>query len=156
MVEFSDFQCPYCKQAAISVRSFLERYPGQITFVYRTLALHKHSFDAAIAGACAHEQNRFLEFHDTLFSQSAEIGTKALSQFAGQLRGLDLLQFDRWLNSDAAKRLIAKDTADGRLLKLAGTPTFVINGKKFAGDPGPAAFDSIASLVGLRRRNASR
>jgi protein-disulfide isomerase len=102
IVEFSDFQCPYCEQAYFMVKTLQERYAGKVKLAYRDLPLQEVQNEyrgAAVASRCAGEQDKFWEYHDILFEHQEEYGERYFVQFAETL-GLDVDKFTACLNSD--------------------------------------------------------
>jgi protein-disulfide isomerase len=141
IVEFSDFQCPFCRRAADQVLPQLVRDyvdTGKATLIYKhTAFLGLESSWAAVAAECAADQNRFWDFHNLLFSrqngenQGAFNKDKLLS-FAKEL-DLDLAKFEPCLNNEQTLARVQADTQEGRQAGVTGTPTFFINGQKLAG-----------------------
>lgn len=134
ILEFSDFQCPYCEKFFKTVQPTLsENYvkTGQANFVYRDFAfLGKESLWAGEASQCANDQGKYWDYHDKLFnSQNGEnVGTfskENLKKFAGEL-GLNAEQFNSCLDSDKHKDEVEKDTEDGQNAGLSGTPSIFI------------------------------
>jgi protein-disulfide isomerase len=135
IVEFSDYQCPYCQAFYLQTFSqLLSAYPDQIRFVYRDLPLpgHPESQPAAEAADCAGEQGAYWKFHDDLFSGQYPLGRSAYDQYAANL-GLDLTAFDNCLNDHRYQSEVKADAADAASLGLNGTPSFVINGRILIG-----------------------
>ena len=132
IVEFSDFQCPYCKQMHESVISpMLKEYGDKIAYVYKHLPLdfHAQAQNAALAGSCAHEQGKFVAYADKLFAEQAQwgatTGTQSFKNYARQL-GLDSAQFNQCLEKYEEK--VNSDVAQVQQFGVAGTPgTFVNN-----------------------------
>ena len=94
IVEFSDFECPFCKRATATLDALLERYGDRVRFVFKDFPLSSHSTasKAAEAGNCANEQNRFWEFHDKLFATQGALDVSSLKAYAVEL-GLDAAAF---------------------------------------------------------------
>lgn len=138
VVEFSDFQCVYCRKFWKETLPKLdERYirPGKVRFVYRHLAiLGEASVLAAQAASCAHDQGKFWEYHDTLFgNRSPLIFTSArLKRYAGEL-GLEEKSFAACLDSKRHGQRVEAETIIGRALGASGTPAFLINGQLLIG-----------------------
>lgn len=138
MVEFSDFQCSFCK---IFWRDRLpridEKYiqPGNVRFVYRHLALlGPPSVQAAIAAECAHEQNKFWPYHDRLFSASGVLALSkgSLGRYADELK-LDRARFDGCLESGRSRQRVEQESLVGSMIGMTGTPAFLINGGRLIG-----------------------
>ncbi len=128
IVEFSDFECPYCADAAIKINEILAKYP-QVRFVYRHFPLtgiHSNAFGAAEATECAGEQGKFWEMHDTLFANQFDMGEKSRQTYAVML-GLNMDQFNDCLTSGRMRTIIEQDIADGEKYGVNVTPTFFVN-----------------------------
>jgi protein-disulfide isomerase len=133
---FSDFQCPYCKQFAPAVRELeskgIEGIKTNIEFHNFPLSFHPFAQLAAQAAAAAGEQGKFWEMHDDLFANQPALGREDLLKYARDLK-LDVVRFEKDLDSDRIKKAVAADKALGDAKKVQGTPTFFINGKEFSG-----------------------
>lgn len=144
IVEFSDFQCPYCRTAAKNVYTLLGMFPKDARLVYKQFPLDEHS-QAAIAaeGAlAAHAQGKFWEMHDKMFAAPREISRAKLSVWAREL-GLDLAKFNGELDSGKYKAQVRKDVREGVSAGVQGTPTFFINGRQYRGAMDPAQLKPI-------------
>ncbi len=133
MVEFSDFQCPYCASASVNVKQFMAKHKDKVTLVYKHFPLtqiHPEALPAARAAWAANKQGKFWEYHDILFANQAKLGEPLYLETATKLK-LDLKKFnaDRKI-ADAA---IVKDFTLGRKVGIEGTPTFILNGELVAG-----------------------
>jgi protein-disulfide isomerase len=133
---FSDFQCPFCKQFAPAI-SELNRngVPGiktKVEFHNFPLGFHPFAQLAAQAALAAREQGKFWEMHDLLFANQKALGREDLLKYAQSLN-LDMDRFTRDLDSDAVKKIIESDKAEGNARKVEGTPTFFVNGKEYTG-----------------------
>ncbi len=131
LVEFSDFQCPYCAYARNAfVKPLLDNYPGKMRLVYKHFPLtqiHQFSFDASKAAWAAQQQGKFFEYHDLLFDRQKDLGEVAFVKIAKDLK-LDLVKFNKDRTSPQAEASIKANMAQGSALNLKGTPTFVLNG----------------------------
>jgi len=138
IVEFSDFECPYCEQAHTVLKKIIARYPGQVKIVYRDLPLHDNSIDLAMAARCAGEQGKFWEMHDQLFSNQDSLkGTgddfkNVVYSLAGTL-GLNATTFDSCYTSQKYLTNISNDFNDATTLQLKGTPSWFLNDKLISG-----------------------
>nr|BAL57493.1 thiol:disulfide interchange protein DsbA [uncultured Chloroflexota bacterium] len=134
IVEFSDFQCPYCKRFhEQTFAALLAAYPGKIRFVYRNLPLtsiHPEAFPAAEASLCAHEQGAFWPYHDRLFQ--GELGQAAYFRHAQDL-GLDMTRFQQCMQQRRYRDFIQNDMDFAINLGVRSTPTFFINGIALVG-----------------------
>jgi protein-disulfide isomerase len=136
IVEFSDFQCPYCRKFHDETyQALLDSYPGQIRFVYRNLPLpptmHPAAMSAAIASLCANDQNSYWEYHDKLFS-SETLDEATYIQYAADL-GLDVETFTACLSSGSHDAEIKADVEFSSNLGIQSTPTFFVNGLAIVG-----------------------
>ena len=135
IVEFSDYQCPYCQAwYQQTYEQLMSSYPGKIRFVYRDLPLpmHPEAIPAAEAANCAGEQGAYWKFHDDLFSGQYQLGQAAYLQYASDL-GLDKTAFTACLDDHHTQAEVKADAADAAKLGLNGTPSFVINGEILVG-----------------------
>lgn len=145
LVEFSDFQCPFCAQAADEVQAFLQQNPNQFTFTYKYLplqAIHDQALAAAQAAWAAQQQGQFWPYHDALFARQDELGEQLYTDIAQQLQ-LDLAQFDRDRNSNTATKAIDADLALAQQIGITGTPFFALNGQVLQLPFNTAAVDDI-------------
>ncbi len=134
MVEFSDFQCPYCFAAHSTVKQVLAAYGDRIRFVYRNypLANHPDARPAAEAAQCANEQDKFWQYHDRLFTDQTKLGDAGLKKSAADL-GLDAEKFNACLDARKYKAAVDADIRDGDEAGVSGTPAFFINGRALVG-----------------------
>jgi protein-disulfide isomerase len=134
VVEFSDFECPYCSKAAAKVDAVLQAYPNDVRLVYKQypLSTHPHARMAAEAALAAHAQNKFWPMHDKLFANSKRLSDATVLAAAKEI-GLDLTKFQTDLKSAKVKQIVDKDIADGDKAQVSGTPTIFINGKRYNG-----------------------
>jgi len=152
IVEFSDFECPYCLQAFPNVREIIETYGDQIKFIYRDFPdeiSHPNSLNAAEAGECAHEQGKFWEMHDKMFINHLKLTVADLKGYAQEI-GLDTDQFNQCLDEEKYKYEVLEDIADGYLLGVEATPTFFFDGQKVEGSIPLDEFKQAIDL-GLQR-----
>jgi protein-disulfide isomerase len=143
IVEFSDFECPYCRAVQPSLKQILSRYGESVKLVFKHLPLegHANSLPAAQAAYCAGEQDKFWPFHDALFD-SHDLSREAIIRLASKLL-LDESQFQSCLNSERGKAAILKDLQVAQQFRIDATPGFVINGKVHSGAIGLAAFQEL-------------
>jgi protein-disulfide isomerase len=135
LLEFSDFQCPYCAKAHTSLKEFMAKHQDQVTLVYKhfpLVSIHSEAMPAAKAAWAAGQQGKFWEYHDALFEQQSRLGAALYEEIAKSLK-LDMAKFDRDRASAAATAAIEKDMALADQLGVDGTPFFVMNGKAFSG-----------------------
>jgi protein-disulfide isomerase len=130
VVEYGDFECPNCKQAAPAVKLLLERFPERVRFVYRHFpqeALHPHALHAAETAECAAAQGRFWPMHDLLFANQDHLQGKHLRQYAQQLQ-LDMAQYDAGMDDEVYLQRIREHVDGGSRSHLRSTPGFFVNG----------------------------
>jgi len=136
IVEFSDFQCPYCQRSAEEVLPLiLEQYPEQVRLVYRDFPLtqiHPQALPAALAAECADDQGKFWEYHDLLFANQSALDDASLEAYAAQI-GLDQAVFDQCYTSQEHLDEIRLDYQDGLTYGVSGTPAFFVNGLRIVG-----------------------
>jgi protein-disulfide isomerase len=145
LVEFADFQCPYCRQwEQQTYQPLLQAYPGEIRIVYRDLPLtsiHPNAMPAAEAAQCANEQGKFWEFHDKLFSTET-LSPEVYTQYAQEL-GLDMTKFNDCVSTHKYAKTIQDDSDFAIGLGVNSTPTFFINGLALIGAQPLTAFTSV-------------
>jgi protein-disulfide isomerase len=144
LVEFSDFECPYCSAAAPKVDAIIAAYPKDIKLVYKQfpLSMHPHAEMAAEASLAAREQGKFWEMYALLFKNYRQLSHARILEIAKSL-GLDMNKFQAELDSGKYKSEVAKDMADGDAANVYGTPAFYINGKQYNGELSLAALKPI-------------
>jgi protein-disulfide isomerase len=144
MIEFSDFQCPYCLRAYATVNQVLANYGDRIYFVYRHYPLpnHPQARPAAEASACAAEQGKFWQYHDRLFASPTKLAAADLKQHAADL-GLDATKFNTCVDARTFKAQVDADVKDGDEAGVNGTPAFFINGRMLSGAMPYEAFKRI-------------
>jgi protein-disulfide isomerase len=135
IVEYGDFQCPYCARAYPTLKELQGRYGDRIALVYRHLPLGMHPYAQAAAEAAeaAAAQGKFWEMHDALFDHQAQMAPGQLPLLAQQL-GLDRARFDADLAERRHRERIEEQAAEGKSLGASGTPSFFINGERYHGD----------------------
>jgi Na+/H+ antiporter NhaA len=148
VVEYGDFECPYCGQAEPVIRQLLAQFGNELRYVFRHLPLidvHEHAQLAAEAAEAAGAQERFWEMHDLLFAHQDALGLDDLDGYAAEL-GLDVERFSWELRSRKHAQRVARDVESADQSGVAGTPTFFINGHRHHG-----AYD-LATLTGMVER----
>jgi protein-disulfide isomerase len=143
IVEFSDFQCPYCQAVEPTLRNVFAKHEGQVAIAFRDMPLtqiHPLAQGAAEAARCAGEQGKFWEYHDLLYSNQNKLDKPGLLEQARSLN-LDEKQFDSCLSSEKYKAQIQQDFQDGMRAGVSGTPSFFINGAFLNGALPQASFE---------------
>jgi len=133
LVEFSDFECPYCSKAADVTSQLKAKYGDRVRFVFRQfpLSFHKNAQGAAEASMAAHAQGKFWEFHDLMFKNQRALTAEALEGYAKQL-GLNVAQFKKDLESHKYAEHVKSDIELGTQVAVGGTPTLFINGARIS------------------------
>ncbi len=129
LVEYGDFECPNCKQAAPAVKLLLERFAGRVQFVYRHFPLeevHPHALHAALAAEAAGAQHKFWPMHDLLFEHQDHLKLKQLRGYAERLE-LDMVRYDADMEDGLYLQRIREHMESGRRSGVRATPTFFIN-----------------------------
>ena len=144
LTEFSDYECPYCRQAHSQIRELLERFPTRLRLVHRHYPLdqscnstikgriHENACFAAAVAECAGRQNRFWQANDYLFAEARTLHARPNAEIARDL-GLDLAHLEKCLRAEGP-RAVALDLDEGNRLQIQGTPTFVMEGKTYMGN----------------------
>lgn len=130
VVEYGDFECPTCKQAAPAVKLLLERFDGKVLFAYRHFPLesiHPHALRAAEAAECAGAQGHFWAMHDVLFANQAHLDLTDLTAYAERLE-LDRAKFTAEMDDEIYLQRIREHIDSGRSSHLRATPGFFVNG----------------------------
>jgi protein-disulfide isomerase len=144
IVEFSDYQCPFCRQAEDTIQQLDALYPGKLRIEYRHLPLdfHANAIPAAKAAICAGNQNQFWEYHILLFENQKALGPESLLSYATKL-DLDSTQFKACIAAPETLARVNEDIALARSLGVSATPTFFVNGITLRGAPPTEAFRAI-------------
>lgn len=154
MIEFSDFECPFCE------RFFNETLPqikkeyidtGKVRLTYRHFPLdfHAAAMPSALASECANEQGKFWEYHDKIFTEQSKISGKTGDIISQQLKTwakqtkLNIAQFNNCLDTEKYKEAVNKDVNDGKTAGVSGTPTFYINGRQLVGAQPFVSFKAV-------------
>jgi len=146
IIEFSDFECPFCSRFARQTAPALRRQYGDrlrwIFVNYPLRSIHPNAYEAALAGECAAEQELFWPFYDALFSGRHRISPAGYEE-AARTVGLDIERFQAcYENADHAAE-VALDMKEGEKFYVLGTPTFYVNGKRMEGAQRPEAFAAV-------------
>jgi protein-disulfide isomerase len=134
IVEFSDFQCPFCSRVTPTLEQIHKSYSDDVRIVFKHLPLtmHPKAPAAHAAAEAAHRQGKFWEMHDRIFSNQSDLAPETFTGYAQQV-GLDVDAFKKDVGSDGVKKRIDADTREAAKLGVSGTPAFFINGKYIAG-----------------------
>ncbi len=134
IVEFSDFQCPFCSRVVPTMNQLIKSYPGKIRLAFRQnpLPFHKDALSSAKAALAANEQGKFWPMHDLLFENQKDLSDDNLRKLAKKI-GLDMSKFEKDWKSDKFDAQIMKDINFAKNNKATGTPAFFINGVLVSG-----------------------
>lgn len=134
IIEFSDFQCPFCSRANETIEQVKEAYGDKVKVVFKNLPLpfHNEAEPAAVAALAAGEQGKFWEMHDKLFENQSSLSADTYVKLAGEL-GLDVEKFKKDLESDRLKKQVKDDAELAGTLGVRGTPGFFVNGVQVRG-----------------------
>ena len=131
IVEYGDFECPTCKQAAPAVKLLLDRFPEQVRIVFRHFPLeqpHPHALQAAEAAEAAGAQGKFWEMHDLLFDNQRHLKQQQLHGYAERL-GLDMARYTAEMDDEVYRQRIREHQRSAQDSGVRGTPTFFVNGR---------------------------
>jgi len=146
IVEFSDYQCPFCVRFHETMKQVMAKYPTQVRWVFKHFPLesiHPYAKKAAMAAECAGEQNKFWEYTDEIFANQTRLNDAYLSTAAKNLK-LDAKKFDSCLSSEKYANKVNADLQQGQAYGVRGTPGSFINGTTI---PGAVPFEQIDSMI---------
>jgi predicted DsbA family dithiol-disulfide isomerase len=131
IVEFSDFECPFCARAHRPLGRAVEEFPGQVRLVFRhfPLSMHEHAASAAVAAEAAGAQGKFWEMHDLLFENQTELEPAAIARYAQSL-GLDMNRFRTDFEDAELRARVDRSRAEGQRVGVNSTPTIYVNGRE--------------------------
>ena len=144
VIEFADFQCPFCLAASPTVKRVLDTYGDRIRFVYRNYPLpnHAQARPAAEAAQCANEQGQFWPYHDRLFAEAGKLSDADLKKAAADL-GMDAARFNTCVDEHRYKAVVEADQQAGNDAGVNGTPAFFVNGRLLSGAQPFEAFKKV-------------
>ncbi|HLC56213.1 MAG TPA: DsbA family protein [Candidatus Nanoarchaeia archaeon] len=167
VIEYSDFQCPYCGAAFGTQETLVSRFKasdpsweaavpkleelakaGKIQFIYKDYPLtsiHPNAMPAALAANCAHEQGKFWEYHDNLFKNQEALEADNLKKYAADLK-LDTKKFNDCFDSKKYQSAIQQDMTEGNADGVSGTPAFFVNGRLLSGAQPFSAFEPLLKV----------
>jgi len=155
VIEFSDFQCPFCLRVAPTLKRLREAYGDRIRIVWKDFPLtsiHPQAFKAAEAGQCAREQGRFWEYHDRLFANQQALEPEFLKKYAVELK-LDAAKFNSCLDAAKYAERVQEQMGVGNSLGVGSTPTLFVNGRLVAG---AHPYETFAAIIDEELRRANR
>lgn len=156
IVEFSDFQCPYCKGVAPELKQVEQKFGDKVQIVYRQFPLtsiHQFAAKAAEASLCANEQGKFWQMHDGMFADQTRLSVSDLKQTAQRI-GLDTKKFDACLDAGRYVEQVQNDTREGQRLGVTGTPALFINGLPV--DGGAVPYSVLEAMIQQELDRAKR
>jgi protein-disulfide isomerase len=145
VVEFSDFQCPFCSRSVGTLDQIAQAYGDRVRIVFKHMPLEMHAKAPAAhaAAEAAHRQGKFWPMHDKIFANQAQMSPEKYREYAREI-GLDLGRFDRDVADGSVQKRIAEDTAEAARLGVTGTPAFFVNGRYLKG---AVPFEDIKKLL---------
>lgn len=155
IVEFADFQCPYCREAANTLDAAHKKFGDDVAIYFMNFPLSAHSEAelAARAAVAAQKQGKFWPMHDLLFQHQKQLSPSKIDQFARQI-GVNFDKFKKDLNDPATAQRVRTDKAAGEKANITGTPTIFINGTRYMGDRSQdAIIAAIESAIEDARSN---
>ena len=132
LVEFADYQCPFCARNVPLVKQVMDAYPKQVKFVYKEFPLtsiHNNAMNASKAAIAAQRQGKYWERHDKLFENSSSLGEENLKKIAGEV-GLDVAKWEKDYKSPEVEKQVQDDMRLGSQSDVRGTPTMFVDGKR--------------------------
>lgn len=145
VVVFSDYECPFCKKAELTVRDIMTKYNDSAVLVFKDFPLtmlHPNALNAALASECAKEQEKYWEYHDYLFDNNNQLGINYLKEYA-KFFGMDSMKFEACLDSKKYMHEIELDKKAGMAVGVSGTPVTFINGRRIVGAQPESEFVKI-------------
>jgi protein-disulfide isomerase len=160
IIEFADYECPYCQKVNEDLARVREQFPNQVSLVYKDfpLPMHPLAAKAAVAARCAGAQGKFWEYHDSLF-QTKKLQASDLKQQAAALK-LDTTAFNQCLESGEQIATVKKDAEEAHRMGLQGTPSFFINGHFMTGSIGfiklrETVMQELGAAIGAKKQSAA-
>lgn len=135
IVEFADYQCPFCARMVPTLGEIVRKYEGKVRWVYRDFPLreiHPEALPAAVAANCAGAQGKYFEMHHALFDNHQRLGSAMYRELAGKI-GLEMGKFDACLKDPKMENEVLKDAQEAQNLGVNGTPAYFVNGRKLGG-----------------------
>ena len=144
IVEFSDFQCPFCSRVTPTLDQIHKSYTDDVRIVFKhlPLSMHPKAPAAHAAAEAAHRQGKFWEMHDLIFAKQAEMSPEKYVEYARQI-GLDVPRFQRDVASEEVKKKVEADAAEAARLGVSGTPAFFVNGRFLSGAQPYGSFEAL-------------
>lgn len=149
LLEFGDYQCPFCARFHRDFETLRERFPVNValTYVHYPLPSHQFAESAARAAECAKVQGRFEAFHNRLFQGQNKLGDKSFTEMAKESGVLDMTTFEVCIKSEAAIPLVVQGKRLGAELNVQGTPTIIVNGWMLVRPPSATELESMMNAI---------
>ncbi len=146
IVEFSDFECPFCSRVNPAIKKVTDTYGDKVTIVFRQypLDIHRNARKAGEASLCADEQGKFWEMHDAMFADQKNLSVSGLKMIAGRVADLDTEAFETCLDSDKHAETVERDVKEGAAAGVNSTPAFFINGRYLSG---AQPFENFSAII---------
>jgi protein-disulfide isomerase len=144
LVEYTDYQCPFCARVQPTINTLLERYDGQILHVFKNLPLPNHA-QAQLAGEaayCAQDQGQYWQFHDWLFENQRTLNRESMIAQAGEM-GMDAEAFEACIEKQTYAGRVVTDAQEARSFGITGTPGFLVNGRVLSGAQPLETFEAV-------------
>lgn len=134
LIEFTDYQCPFCGRVRPTISQILSEYKGKVRYVLKDfpLSFHKESFAAHVAAHCAGDQGKYWDYNKKLFNSQRDLQVEDLKKYASEV-GLNRKKFDECLDSDKFGETVRKNLTQGQDVGVSGTPAFFVNGRLLSG-----------------------
>ncbi|MCP5468004.1 MAG: thioredoxin domain-containing protein [Deltaproteobacteria bacterium] len=154
IIEFTDYQCPFCVRVRPTIEQILKDYDGQVKYVLRDfpLGFHAQAKKAAEAAQCAGDQGKYWEYSDKLWENQKDLQVPQLKEYAKAFN-LDQAKFEQCLDSGKFAQEVAKDMNDGRKAGVTGTPAFFINGQALKGAKPYPAFKEVIDMELMKSKS---
>ena len=149
IVEFSDFECPFCRDSQKVIEKVLTRYPKTVRHVWKdapSTTLHKNAFDAHLAARCAQEQNAFWQYHDQLFANQTQLQKSTYLSIAKKI-AINERQWEQCYESQAGRAKVERSIVEAEVLGVDATPFFFINNKRLSGKVTFEQFDQMIQQI---------
>lgn len=156
IVEFSDFQCPFCRRAYDFLKLLHQRRPEDVRIIYRHYPIHAFAFPAAVAAECAGRAGNFEAMQTALYRSQDSIGTVPWTRFAAEAGVRERGQFASCVERSETKASVDQDVSAAHQLGVHGTPTFLINDSIFVGFAGPEALEAHIDAALARAESGNR
>ena len=149
LIEFSDFDCPYCAGLHASLKPIMERYPGEISlsYIYFPIPIHRFAIYAARVAECANDQGHFSAMHDLLLEKQNLFGIKPWSEFAAEAGVPDIQSFESCIQRNDPMPRIVEGRKIGEQLDIKGTPTLLVNGWKLSHPPSSEELEQMVKRI---------